>query len=117
MCYFAGSQEMVARRQSQGIQDHLRELHLHIEQLAKTEAQSQHSGPVGHSHHSSLSGFEPAQPGTAIEVDQAGPGDDYPGTLKIDQGGTRYVNPTHWQAVLDEVIYFYVPKTWPETVN
>jgi hypothetical protein len=101
MCYFAGSQEMVTRSQSQGIQDHLRELHLRIEQLAKTDAQFQAPGLVGHSHHSSLSGFEQAQP---TEADQAGSGEDYPGTLKIDQGGTRYVNPTHWQSILDEVI-------------
>jgi hypothetical protein len=100
MCYFAGSQGMVTRRQSQGIQDHLRELHLRIEQLAKTDAPSQAPGLVGHSHKSNLSGLEQAQP---TEVDQ-----DYPGTLKIDQGGTRYVNPTHWQSILDEVIYLFI---------
>ncbi|QKX53912.1 uncharacterized protein TRUGW13939_00992 [Talaromyces rugulosus] len=86
---------MVTRGQSQGIQDHLRELHRRIEQLAKTDTQSQAPSLVGHSHQSSLSGVEQAQP---TEV-----GQDYPGTLKIDQGGTRYVNPTHWQSILDEI--------------
>ncbi|PYH91009.1 hypothetical protein BO71DRAFT_280029, partial [Aspergillus ellipticus CBS 707.79] len=28
---------------------------------------------------------------------------DYPGTILVDQDGTRYINPTHWQAVLDEI--------------
>lgn len=96
MCYFAGSH---------GIQDHLRQPHLRIEQLAKTDVQSQ-SDPVECSHVSVLPGFEQNQTGTAPALDQADPGGDYPGTLKIGQGGTRYVNPTHWQAVLDEVVSF-----------
>jgi hypothetical protein len=105
MCYFAGSQEMVTRRQSQGIQDHLRELHFRIQQLAKADAQSQSPDLVENIHHMSLS--QTQQPSRSTKVDLVGPGQDYPGTLKIDQGGTRYVNPTHWQAVLDEVSYCF----------
>lgn len=101
MCHFTGPQGLT-RKQSQGIQDHLREIQSRIEQLSAVNVQ--HQGPsLGQgSLHLVPNTLQP-QPGSSAEQDRSESQKDFTGNMVVDQDGTRYVDPTHWQAVLNEV--------------
>lgn len=92
MCHYAGPQNMT-KKHSQGIQHHLRELEAQIGQLSAINSQHRRLAPVGPE-------ILP-QPNRDIL-----PESTFPGTMQVNQDGqdgTRYVDPTHWQAVLHQV--------------
>ncbi|CAI7677962.1 unnamed protein product [Penicillium pancosmium] len=96
MCHYAGPQRMT-KKHSQGIQHHLRELETQIGQLSATNSQQYRQAPVG----AVLVPQQVFQPSREIL-----PEPTFPGTMQVNQDGqdgTRYVDPTHWQAVLHQI--------------
>lgn len=96
MCHYAGPQRMT-KKHSQGIQHHLRELEAQIGQLSATNSQQHRLAPAG----TVLVPQEVPQPSR-----ETLPEPIFPGTMQVNQDGqdgTRYVDPTHWQAVLHQV--------------
>jgi hypothetical protein len=104
MCHFTGPQGLT-RKQSQGIQEHLREIQTRIEQLSAINVQPQGPGFAGQSSQHLIPNALLPQPGSSTEQGQSDLQKDYTGNMVVDQDGTRYVDPTHWQAVLNEVSY------------
>lgn len=106
MCHFTGPQGLT-RKQSQGIQDHLREIQTRIEQLSTINVQPQGSGLAGQSSQSLVpQNTQQFHPGSSTEQDLSEPPKNFTGNMVVDEAGTRYVDPTHWQAVLNEVGWF-----------
>lgn len=98
MCHYAGPHRM-SKNHSQGIQQHLRQLEAQIGQLSQFTTDSQR--------------FRPTETVPLLQVQSTG---DFlsqpevestlPGTMQVNQDGqygTRYVDSTHWQAVLHQV--------------
>ncbi|KAH8697249.1 hypothetical protein BGW36DRAFT_378310 [Talaromyces proteolyticus] len=102
LCHYAGPTVM-SRKQSQGIQDHLRKLEVRLEQLSAVDEPSQVPGFTHHASQNNPAGVLQPQPGPHIEKGQSELEKDYPGTILIEQNGTRYMDPTHWRAVLDQI--------------
>ena len=94
MCHYAGPPAMT-REQSQGIQHHLRRLEVQIGQLSTINAQPQMPSSAG--------APGAPEPHLGPSTDNLEPDKDYSGTIQIQNEGTRYMDPTHWQTVLDEV--------------
>lgn len=103
MCHFIGPQGLT-KKQSQGIQDHLREIRNRVEQLSAINVQPRAPGLLGQSSQS-LVPQSPSQlqPGSSTEPDRSELQKEFTGSMVVDQAGTRYVDPTHWQAILNEV--------------
>lgn len=101
MCQFTGPQGLT-RKQSQGIQDHLCEIQSRIEQLSAINVQPQRLGLGQSSTHFVPNTLQP-QPRSSAERDRSELQKDFTGNMVVDQHGTQYVDPTHWQAVLNEV--------------
>lgn len=83
----------MTKKNSQGIHHHLRELEAQIGQISSTNSQ-----PYGAPAPSDELVYHPTQ--------DALPEPAFPGTMQVNQGGqdgTRYVDSTHWQAVLHQV--------------
>ncbi|PLB51403.1 hypothetical protein P170DRAFT_433411 [Aspergillus steynii IBT 23096] len=97
MCQYVGP---MSRKETQGIQNHIQSLEARIRQLSAVDVPSLTSSPT----------VPPVQP-TPADVqppqhaeDQSAPQTSYPGTMLIsNEQGTSYRDPTHWQAVLDEI--------------
>lgn len=104
MCQFTGPQGLT-RKESEGIQEHLREIQSRIEQLSAINVQPQGPGLAGGSSQHLISNTLQPQPGSSTEQGQSELQKDFTGNMVVDQDGTRYVDPTHWQAVLNEVRY------------
>ncbi|OOQ83977.1 hypothetical protein PEBR_32229 [Penicillium brasilianum] len=101
MCQFTGPQGLT-RKQSQGIQDHLCEIQSRIEQLSAINVQPQRLGLGQSSTHFVPNTLQP-QPRSSAERDRSELQKDFTGNMVVDQHGTQYVDPTHWQAVLNEI--------------
>ena len=91
MCQFGGPQWM-SKKHAEGIQQHLRHLEAQIGQLSAADTQQQFR---------SLNVTEPES--RSIQETSSEP--IFPGTVQVNQDGTRYVDPTHWQAVLNQVAF------------
>lgn len=104
MCHFTGPQGLT-RKQSQGIQEHLREIQTRIEQLSTINVQPHGPGLVGGSSLRFIHDTLHPQPGSSTSQSQSELQKVFTGNMVVDQDGTRYVDPTHWQAVLNEVSY------------
>lgn len=89
MCRYAGPQWM-SKKHAEGIQQHLRQLEAQIGQLSTADTQQQLRS-------SNVTGPE-AQANQEVSSEST-----FPGTVQVNQDGTRYVDPTHWQAVLNQV--------------
>lgn len=103
MCHFTGPQGLT-RKESQGIQDHLREIQNRIEQLSAINVLPQAPGLIGQN----LQSLDPQDPSQLQSGSPTGPDrselqKEFTGNMIVHQAGTRYVDPTHWQAVLNEV--------------
>ncbi|OKL59729.1 hypothetical protein UA08_05027 [Talaromyces atroroseus] len=104
MCHYEAP-PFLSSRQSQGIQNHLRELEFRIEHLSGVNLQSHTPSNAEH-------GAQDKAAATSLSDHHAGPSvgnnqpkldKNNPGTIVLQRGGTRYVTPTHWQAVMDEI--------------
>ena len=104
MCHFTGPQGLT-RKQSQGIQDHLRQIQSRIEQLSAINVQPQEPGLTGPGSQQITANALYTQPGTSTEQDRSELQKSFTGNMVVDQDRTRYLDPTHWQAVLNEVGY------------
>lgn len=83
----------MAKKHSQGIQHHLRELEAQIGQISATNSQP-HTVPAPSDELANQPTHDPL------------PEPAFPGTIQVNkdgQDGTRYVDSTHWQAVLHQV--------------
>ncbi|PWY80719.1 hypothetical protein BO70DRAFT_397011 [Aspergillus heteromorphus CBS 117.55] len=102
MCHYQGPPG-IPMKGSQDIHNHIHDLEARMQQLSGATVQSSFpSFPQSNFPPSGLTAAEvQAGPSAAEEVSE--PQGDYPGTILVDQDGTRYINPTHWQAVLDEI--------------
>lgn len=106
MCHFTGPQGLT-RKQSQGIQNHLHEIQSRIEQLSAINAQPQGPGLTGPSPQQLIANGQYTQPRTSTEQDRSELQKSFTGNMVVDQDRTRYLDPTHWQAVLNEVSYSF----------
>ncbi|PYH42922.1 Zn(II)2Cys6 transcription factor [Aspergillus saccharolyticus JOP 1030-1] len=90
-CHFVGPQA-VSSGDSHSIHYYIHRLEARVQQLSQESHPSQ--VPQLPAEHQPLS-----LPSGTIPESQT----DYSGTILIEQDGTSYHNPTHWQAVLDEI--------------
>ncbi|KAH8429256.1 Zn(II)2Cys6 transcription factor domain-containing protein [Aspergillus melleus] len=95
MCQYVGP---MSRKETQGIQSHIHSLEAGIRQLSAVDVPSVTSNPAVLPQQSqSMLADEQAEDPLALQS-------NYPGTMLIShEHGTSYRDPTHWQAVLDEV--------------
>lgn len=103
MCHFAGPQWM-SKKHAEGIQQHLRHLEAQIGQLSAADT---------HQQFRSLNVTEPGS--RSIRETSSEP--IFPGTVQVNQDGTRYVDPTHWQAVLNQVTFSKIQWSPLETTR
>ena len=104
MCQYSGPQGMT-RKQTQGIQDHIRNLEAQVKQLSATSfGKNQLQKPNIGENNRSIPNSGLIQPGPSEGIAQTEEDAAFPGIL-VQQDGTQYINPTHWQAVLDEVCH------------
>ncbi|KAI9046067.1 fungal specific transcription factor domain-containing protein [Aspergillus affinis] len=95
MCQYVGP---MSSKEAQGIQSHIHSLEARIRQLSAVDVPSVTSNPAA----------LPQQSRSTIAAEQAedpsAPQSNYSGTMLISpEHGTSYRDPTHWQAVLDEI--------------
>lgn len=97
MCQYVGP---MSRTEAQGLQSHIHSLEARIRQLSAVEILSGTSSPAA----PSAQRQSTPVPAQDQADEQLVPQDSYAGTMLVSpEQGTSYRDPTHWQAVLEEV--------------
>jgi hypothetical protein len=89
----------MTKKHSQGIQHHLQKIEAQIGKLSATNSQQHRLAP-------GTAILAPQQVTQPTRDTSILPEPTFPGTMQVNQdgqNGTRYVDPTHWQAVLHQV--------------
>ncbi|OJJ45773.1 hypothetical protein ASPZODRAFT_133641 [Penicilliopsis zonata CBS 506.65] len=105
MCHYAGPQGM-AKKVSLDIYNNLRDLEARIRQLSTLDGSVQSSLSSTYTQPNiqmSTATLESQSTLPVTSEQQPEKQDGSSGTMLKDQDGTRYINPTHWQAVLDQI--------------